>query len=356
VSSSGSVVTLWVPSGGMPRIDDRLINCVFYLYRTRAEAAAAGEIGGSGFFVSKESESCDQFWMSAVSNKHVVCRDGASVLRINRADGTFNIIETEPHEWHQHPGGDDLVILPLELEAEDHILTVLPENMFVTRELLGDKRINIGLGDDVFMLGRFVNHAGRQRNIPSVRFGSISVMPGEAIKQPNGHLQDSYAIEVRSLAGYSGSPVLITKSYPEELGKKWSKFQRRTWLLGVDWGYITDDWEITRKRKRAPSRLTSSLEGRQEQEFVQANTGMSGVVPAWKLLELLHTPSMEEYYVTMDKAYLEKQATERGGAEFSSKRPVADQAAPDEANPDHREDFSRLVSAAARKRPRAGRT
>ncbi len=81
----------------------------------------------------------------------------------------------------------------------------MSEGAVVTPKLIQD--YDLGIGDDVYTVGRFVNHDGKQRNNPVVRFGNIAQMPIEPIKQDDGHLQDSYLVECKSVAGYSGSPV-----------------------------------------------------------------------------------------------------------------------------------------------------
>jgi hypothetical protein len=166
----------------VPRINDTLLKCVLYLYPTR-EAAEAGErIGGTGFLAGVQSAFPNIVWPVAVSAKHVVCERGCSVLRANTRAGSVSVLETEPHDWHQHPEGDDLVVLPIGLSMEDDVFCI-PEDIFLNTEVLNNKNSSIGIGDDVFMIGRFINHDGKQRNEPSVRFGNISIMPKDKIKQ-----------------------------------------------------------------------------------------------------------------------------------------------------------------------------
>jgi hypothetical protein len=131
--------------------------------------------------------------------------------------------------------------------------------LFLTREQA--KTEKTGPGDDVFMVGRFVNHEGRQRNTPSVRFGNISMLPDEPVAHQSNtpREQISFAVEMRSIPGYSGSPVFV---YLTSVGFDGGISAGQHWLLGVDWGYIRD--------------------------HERANTGMSGVVPAWCLLDLLN--------------------------------------------------------------------
>jgi len=134
------------------------------------------------------------------------------------------------------------------------------------------------------MVGRFVSHEGTERNAPVVRFGTIAMMPGEPIRQERGFDQESYLVECRSLPGFSGSPVFV---YMPSGFAKWSTERKEKsgqtprssrgtlshdvdiQLLGLDWGHIRDH----------------IVEG----PFVYAvNTGMCGVVPAWKIADVLN--------------------------------------------------------------------
>src|SRR5207253_3257650 len=43
-------------------------------------------------------------------------------------------------------------------------------------------KLEVGVGDEVFFVGLFVQHAGEARNLPMARFGHISRMPVEPIE------------------------------------------------------------------------------------------------------------------------------------------------------------------------------
>ena len=177
------------------------------------------------------------------------------------------------------------------------------------------------------MLGRFVNHEGIQQNEPSARFGNISVMP-RRIKQSDGFEQISYAVEMRSMPGYSGSPVFVTRFEQLERDNKWSHFKHMTWLLGINWGHITDHWELKSLIIHATN---DSRWGEREKLYVVANTGMNGVIPASRLSLLLHTAEMETYYSEMDRQFSVQEGLGRGGAEFEA----ADQQAIQPTSSDH---------------------
>ena len=89
--------------------------------------------------------------------------------------------------------GDDLAIARL-LVSDTHKTNCLHYKLAIEQSEIGTH--NIGPGDDVFIVGRFVNHEGKQQNHPTVRFGAIAQMPGEPITFPDGTHQDSFLVEL----------------------------------------------------------------------------------------------------------------------------------------------------------------
>ena len=332
----------------VPRILPADLNCAFYLYPSEAAAKAGVKLGGSGFWVGVQSHKVPEFWwLYGVSNQHVVQRQGASVIRANAKDGGVKIIPAEPTDWIEHPNRHDIAVLPIQgsaISKNIEMAAVLP-GMFV--EEADIKTESVEVGNEVFMIGRFINHDGRVRNTPSARFGNISMMPGDPIyvdsKTPP---QESFAVELRSTCGYSGSPVFVT---PEVVTRRFagSAFGPEL-LLGVHWGHIIEPWTVeTRIVKKVQQTAVAADE--REINQVSANTGMNGVVPAWRLKELLDMPRFKDVRDADEQGELERIKREVPGAALDAatveevSRPASD------ANPTHREDFRHLVSAAARK-------
>src|SRR5205814_5913498 len=121
------------------------------------------------------------------------------------------VFETDEREWVRHPDGDDLAACLISFDPMLYKFHFVPSYDFATKEVV--EHWKIGPGDDVFVVGRFINHEGRQRNHPTARFGCIGQMPLEPIPQDRPHqppfMQESYLVEARSIGGYSGSPVFV---------------------------------------------------------------------------------------------------------------------------------------------------
>src|SRR5579862_2785639 len=187
--------------------------------------------------------------------------------------------------WMDHPDGDDIAIAGLAGNFDALKLKCISTQMFLNKEII--TKHNIGPGDETFMCGRFVQHDGKQKNTPSVRFGNISMMPWEAVKHPRGHDQESFLVETRSLSGYSGSPVFVYLEHatvrPGEETMPLVREDAGPWLLGIDWAHLSI-YEKVKERDR----ITDTAQG----YIMQSNSGQMAVVPAWKLYDLLYSDNL----------------------------------------------------------------
>lgn len=261
----------------MPRISNELPASVVYLYASEADAIAGAPDGGTGFLVALPAQQ-DRIYV--IANAHVI--KDSPFIRVNPRDTSlpFAIFRGK---WKCHKKGDDVAacrITSLDLAVHDYQTINLAT--FVTPALKAN--LDIGLGEDLFMVGRFINHAGKERNFPTARFGTIASMDNEPI--PNietGYLQDAFLVEIRTIPGYSGSPVFvhIPKERLEREGvranaediKLFKRYGYVEKVLGIEWCRTLD---------------TVSQEYVSSGTFdVHINTGLSAVIPAWKITELL---------------------------------------------------------------------
>ena len=82
--------------------------------------------------------------------------------------------------------------------------------------------------------------------------------------------------------------------------------------------------------------------------YVPAPSGMNGVVPAWHIKELLNMPELKKLFDEAEQKHIKAVSASRVSiqpavASLKAAPPASD------ANPNHREDFMRLVGEAARK-------
>lgn len=324
----------------MPRIRDEYLDCVIYLYPSDVDAEDGTKWGGSGFLIGVPSRGLRQnFWfLYAVTNKHVI--RNSTILRMNTCKGEKAILPTQRDTWYTHPEGDDLAVCLISFDPRDYKFKYVPRDSFISKETVA--LLNIGPGDDVFMVGRFINRDGRQQNLPTARFGSIGQMPWEKIKQDDGFEQESFLVEIRSIGGYSGSPVFaFIPAGSERPVEGWEKPQNilrshGPWLLGVDWGHI-NDWSPVCRDNGEPVNP-----GKPSEMQVRLNTGMAAVVPAWRLADMLDKGPLAAH-----RAEIERQVHEH---ERNNPPSVTMDVSPgDGENSSHREDFTALLSAAVKK-------
>ena len=283
------------------RINDTLLNASLYFYPDEASASEGRNIGGSGFLVGVPFEDgTDGYIMWAVTNKHVI-DSGNWTIRLNRQNGGVFCIDTNELEWSFHPEGDDLAVRPLYI-PRDAKTNFIPVSMMLTQS--ATKALDIGPGDEAFAVGRFISRDGLQRNSPTVRFGRIAQNADEEVAY-DGYRQKAWLVEIMSLNGYSGAPVfcILDSNYYRDVemtmkgdidpffadmpsrfnpAKKMNSlapgvFPSGPFLLGVDccmirlWSPVCDV-----RRQEVPS-----------QNQVSLNTGMMGVIPSWRLREML---------------------------------------------------------------------
>jgi hypothetical protein len=328
----------------MPRIRDEFLDCVVYLYPSHKDADDGTGIGGSGFILCVPSQGLKNNFLFPyfVTNSHVIV-DGNAVVRMTTRDGKKHIIETDERKWHKHPSGDDLAVYLISLNPAEIRFNHISDKHLMSKKDAAD--MSVGVGDDVFVVGRFINHEGQQKNIPTARFGCVGQMPNEPIKI-GGFDQECFLVEARSIGGFSGSPVFWhVLPFSGGAYRPGTNVGLGPLLLGVELGYIYD-WTPVCDSNGDPINAGTPCE-----QKVQVNSGMMIVVPAWKLHELIFEGAAMTERKKIEDEVREKEPKSRGGVQLSAvKRDAVDAA--DDANPNHLADFTRLVDVAARKKPK----
>ena len=268
----------------MPRIPDVLLESVVYLFKDEESAQAGTGAGGTGFVVDVPGNSATRHTY-VLSNVHVV-RNGCSTLRLNTTDGGVETLTLPLEAWIDHEDGDDVCAAPIELDHEGWAVTALPwEDFCPTEERF--EELNVGVGDDVLMIGRFSGHTGKQQNAPLARFGNIAMMDDERVKDGRGLDVDAYLVEMRSMPGFSGSPVFVVigagsyrGAYGTEKAAQMMPFYSETiGLLGIDTGHKPITHPVLDPNTDKPvDPLT----------VVKQNSGVAIVAPYYKIDHLLN--------------------------------------------------------------------
>jgi hypothetical protein len=386
-----------------------LANASFFLFGRDPKTGDVVGPYGTGVFVHVPRP--DRFHylthVYAVSCHHVAVADGASILRINTKSGGSRLIETEPHEWEFIGGGDDLAAVDVtdRFDAGSDEILFIRQALFVSKEFM--RAEEIGIGEDGFMLGLFANHPGGKRNLVAARFGNLSLLANDdaPLQQPNGQWRPTHIFDMRSRSGFSGSPVFIYRTPGGDLREsanrgEFESFRRRDMrmgapnplgirgdyggdsgssyafeihqntflaLLGIHLGHYSETIEAKKIRKAEPE----SDDIIRDRDLIKISGGMTIVAPAWEITKLLDLPVFQEQRrkreqrldaMRSEQIRAEPESIGQPGASAEPLTPSAasgarhGEATEADEYPQHREDFSRLLNAAAKKPPQAGET
>lgn len=303
----------------MPRIPDELLSNVIYLYESYSDAETGKEIGGTGFLTAVKSKvDPTKAHLVAVTNYHVAVSAGASVIRINTKDNGSAIINLDICDWcYDHKSGNDLAVALVPIE-EDHNFefTVLPLDLLLTRS--DHKRMDVSPGEDVFMVGRFVDHDGKTTNRPAVRFGNLSINVAPLKVQAFDRIVDVFCLDTNSRTGYSGSPVFLYRSaqtdlkslMKEEAPSKENFRNQKIFLsgppqfrlLGVHTAQFPEYWDLKEKSTDQSKEANSVFEVSGAQ--IKGMSGMSICTPAWGILDLIQSSSEVQRKLTQEEKKL----------------------------------------------------
>lgn len=203
------------------RVNDQVRKCVAFVgYQ---DASGKYQFAGSAFWLGRDASGAEKAKSAVlVTARHVI--DGIRGLgldevwlRLNRSDGTSKWFSSQLADWVVHPTDKsiDVALLPAGIPADcDHL--IFPLSRCVTPEVMQDNEV--GLGDEVFIVGLFRHHSGSRRNIPIVRVGNLALLGEERIVTAGFGEMDANLIEARSIGGLSGSAVFLNLGSIRKLG------------------------------------------------------------------------------------------------------------------------------------------
>ncbi len=354
---------------GVPKIPYEVLACTFFLYDTEEEAKAGLNPHGTGVIVEDPSEVADGMHYYGVTNWHVAVQENETevpspVVRLNRRGGREPFVKPlRPEDWHFTPGGPDLAVAYFDfLERDDLKWNRVPTGLFATVEHIqsGD----VAVGDDSFMMGLFVDHLALATNIPSARFGNISVLPSSLakIEHATGFESECYVVDMHSRTGFSGSPVFMYRTIGQDLSKPIQSqiriqsnvmtfgmhgmespiYAKTVFLfLGIHMGQFPGEWMAG----KSPARLaeSSKVSAAKTEHYVPSS--MTCVIPAWYIRHAIDTlPGLEPMRKIRENELRRREQSRI----ISEKAPPSKKE--DDPNPNHKEDFNALLRAAAQKR------
>lgn len=255
------------------RVPDSLLKCVGFISHENPTPEYIGT-----FFVVGVPGKYGNTFAHAVTAKHVAenVDGGPFYFGVNFKDGKAGWLVSDIKWWY-HPTDPTAdvavtVMAPSERTDMEHI----PEAIFATDENI--KRYNLGLGDEISIIGLFTNFIGTSKHFPIVRTGSIAMMPTDKVPFEGGPME-VYLAEGRSIGGLSGSPVFVRPT-SRIVGLGNEQGPQPVFGVGVFQflGLMLGHWDLP---------VGVNL-GQAE----AVNMGISIVVPAKKILETLYHPEL----------------------------------------------------------------
>lgn len=305
---------------GMPKIPHQVIRCIFYLYETVEDAKHDRDPGGTGFFlihrekIMPSRRVVDHTY--AVTNWHVA-KDRSDpksppcpVIKYRDTDGRDHTIPLRAEDWYSLDGHSDLAVVPL-ADERTHTIIGIPSHMLIDEKAGRGALVNVG--DDVFMMGLFINPDDAMQMAPAARFGNISVIPDPTtlIDQPNAGRAEAYILDVHSRSGFSGSPVFVYRTFGSDLSfdpdrdlhmtvefdprkrqqDVYMNIREETvfGLLAVHFAQFSEEWEIGERQSRKSRKRRKLVD---EGRYVAGFSGMTLAVPAWRLMDLINVPEL----------------------------------------------------------------
>jgi hypothetical protein len=246
------------------------------------------------------------------------------------------LIDADNVKWH-YPADRlvDLAVTPANFDGPLYF----PADKIFSQQEHGPT----GIGDFCYTAGLFHFVAGHTRNLPFLFTGHITLMPpqGETIPIGNGKdgidLVEGYLIENNAINGTSGAPVFVRPTHrlkvrPQEPNHGVMTGDDEIYLLGV----YQAAWFLP------PDAILRQSVMAKANDVVPVGIGV--VVPVHKLVELLETRELIEMRAKSPATQIIPAIPTGVSA------PGEDSHAKD-ANPQHREYFTSLINAAARKPP-----
>lgn len=269
--------------------------------RSRAAASSPQTITGTGFLVSVRDNRLGngKGFGYLVTNRHVAEAieqdDNGNCVKheVQQAYVTMNLREPvngsrsekrplfppgHVHWYFPNNEAVDLAVVPFGISDKYDALPLLSTD-FLTSEVLEGR--NVVPGDRVLTVGFFYAYGGVRQIQPILREGVLAMLPDGPMSTTTCKSGNVYLADVHITRGNSGSPIFIVPALGLGAGEALGGVPSVFGLLGVVSGYMQETSDLT---LRASTTWHAAL---------QANSGVSVVVPAEQLKALLESPELQ---------------------------------------------------------------
>jgi len=275
------------------RIPDNILGCVGSILQD----STVSKCGGTGFLVGIKSLRHNDCYVYLVTSRQMA-------ENVVRGSSLGRNLKPEPDarlklgdRWWYHPTSPKSVDVAVTMFAPALVanssVQFISEDDFATDESIRD--CGIGPGDEISVVGLFTRFSGSTTHVPIVRTGSIAMMPRGTLSIMRFGEMEVYLAECRSVGGLNGCPIFVsgaahnrapgpktnTPMHPSGPGK--------LHFLGLMHGH----WELP-----VDFRATPRAEA--------VNLGISIIVPAKKILEVLYHPELVQMREEFDQRRLKR--------------------------------------------------
>lgn len=317
--------------GALVRVDDDVLKCVVFLGGEKGDDI---HLQGTGFLLKDGGGTESTTYL--VTAGHAAEGIGEPFgIRFNTKKGDFKAHPMERAEWVYHPEYPYVDVAAMVFEPPVWADTTRYHVRNFATDFKMDTK-NFGPGDFTYVVGLYRLMRETRRNIPLVHTGHIAALAADQPLPVHNEVKGKtyptrgYLIESRAIQGASGSPVFVRRSVKHEIPNSKEpeyhlglKSPGSMWLLGL--------WQASWPLKPGED----LIEGAGVPEGSKVGVGIGIVVPAPFIQDVLDMPQIKEQREQAKRAVKEATAMTTDTAP-----PTTDE------NPQHREDFSRLLDAA----------
>jgi hypothetical protein len=261
------------------RLPDKMLNTACFLSKN----AFPIKYGGTGFVVGMRGVQ-NHAYLYLVTAKHVVEAIGSApfLIGVNDKRGKQALIGSQATQWYCHPTEPNAVDAAVTsfnpIGSEELDIEWIMDSQFATEDVI--KKESIGIGDEIIAIGLFTRFSGQESHWPIVRTGNLAMLPKEKVPTSGFDPMDVYLAEGRSIGGLSGSPVYVRQTVnhwlKDEAGDGYPfAGTGQIYFLGLMHGH----WD-------APAGFKDIV------GLEAVNMGISIIVPAQKIMEVLNHPDL----------------------------------------------------------------
>jgi hypothetical protein len=265
------------------RLPERILHTAFLLGFKKETPQYAG----SGFVVAVPGAHGSSH-LYVVTARHLAERMDCCpiIMGFSHKDGSKALLEADNVHWYAHPTearAVDVAVTPFAPAQRDHLdLEPVSEHLFTSSERM--HKASIGVGDQITAIGVFTRFSHEDRHLPIVRTGTLAMLPTLRIPVKNFEPMEAYVAEIEGLSGSPvwAKPTEYSNAVQKDIGAEKPSLPFNGNTDVIFFGLLHGRW-------RVPEEAMEGLSAPYTQNTI---SGMSLIVPARKILEVINQPEL----------------------------------------------------------------